>query len=143
MAFADGAAAIKALAIAGWTHGDVPLYWANDVADEIALRSEQLGPFVHVDIVGGLERPLTRGAPGANTFKQSGEIVARIFTVAGKGDAQARGYADDFAAIFRDQVFAGVSCGSGAGVTGGGNDGTDGNWFQIDVIIPFMFFHTA
>jgi hypothetical protein len=141
MAFADAAAAIRARTSALWPYAFVPLYWANDNANEDSLRAEPLSAFVHVDIVGGAEKPMTRGNPGANWFRQSGEIIARIFVVSGKGDAEARTYADAFAAIFRDQVFADIHCDMGASVAGGGNGARDGNWFQLDVIVPFAFHH--
>lgn len=136
--FRDARAQIKTKFITSWAalHSDVPIFWPNENEE----LPDSPAPFLSVEIRRGVERNVTRGQPGSNLRRDTAEIIARIFGRAGEGEDAVSLYADEIVRIFRDYDETGVTCAMG---NGGGEGNVDGNYYRMDVIIPFTFDHTA
>lgn len=68
------------------------------------------------------------------THRRVGVITVQIFVPKGTGTITVRTYADSIAAIFRNAVFSGIVCRSPFLV----RVGQTGEWYQMNVIVPFF-----
>lgn len=136
MTLGEVAAAIKSRFNVQWAalHSGVTIVWANDAELPTFDVPE---PVVHAEIRGGAENVAAWGGPMQNRYRQSGELIVRVFVPSNSGDEAARELADDAASIFRgwsdgDLRFFGVS------VLGGSAGDESGNYFNIDVVAAFQ-----
>jgi len=96
----------------------------------VAYTPVQGTPYVRLTIKSGDSERLTIGA---REHRNVGLIIAQVFTPIGTGSNGGLVFADEIAAIYRDQEFDGVLCRSPY-IT---EVGPTTDWFQINVSIPF------
>jgi hypothetical protein len=77
------------------SNSTVPVSWENEHSQYTTP------PFVHVQIRFGASRIATLGGDSNNIYRQSGEVIIRIFETSAYGTDRVRDLADDAAGIFR------------------------------------------
>lgn len=110
-------------------HPTIPVFMANEQFTTFDVTQR----VVHVAIRSGAQHVVAWGGLGNNRYRQSIDVIMRIFVPAGEGEDEARALADDGAAIllgFRDTDLVIDS----AAPAGGDATAEDGQWFEFDVI---------
>lgn len=110
MASATPAAAIQDRFLTNW--GDVTATFVgnpDDVTPPVDGNANPL-PFVVLEFPGAVASQWTIGDPGNNAWREDGAFMLHIGIPSGSGDAAARDFADQLAALFRGQSFGGVTC---------------------------------
>jgi hypothetical protein len=135
MKFADAVTSIKGQIAAAWavSHSDIPLIYTNEPTPTF----DQATRIVHIEIRAGAQRIASWGGQSNNRYRQSGEVIMRIFGPSEEGEDVARGLADDAAAILLgyrdgDLVF------TDSAPAGGAATDENGNFFEADVIASFF-----
>ncbi len=109
MASSSAATAIAARLKAQWSHATVPILAPDDLDNP---PTNPPAAFVVLEMAGAVSDRITIGAPGNNVFRETGAFLVHVHVPDALTDraAVARGYADEIAAMFRSQQFAGVTC---------------------------------
>ena len=89
--------------VPGWTA--TPVIFENDPVP----APDTAAPFLYVEIVGDTFDQETIGAPGANTWLESGFTYIHVMVPNKTGSRAARAYAKDVLALFREQSIAGLN----------------------------------
>jgi hypothetical protein len=95
--------AVKARLDAGWS--GLPVTYPDTRTE----TPENASAFLVVEFPTSSSEQLTTGAPGANFWRETGTIRFVINSERGSGIADALGWADDLAALFRGKTFDGVT----------------------------------
>ncbi len=118
---------IEAYLRAAWT--DTPLAFEN----ETWPLTDDPGAFVYVEITADLLAQETVGSPGANLWREVGEVRCYVLVPNGTGSTAARTIAGDLAALFREVEIDGVQFGDlSIGAADAGE--TDGNYWRMGVV---------
>lgn len=137
MEAADAATSLETKIKAGWLalHATVPVYFPNDPLPTY----EDAPKFVHVEIRTAVPpRPMGYGGLAKTRYRQTGEMIVRIFVDALSGRDTIRGYADDVVKVMRGYRDGDLQV-TGVGPAGGEASQLDGNWYQLDVLASFWF----
>lgn len=113
--------------------------WANEWADATPTAYENR-PFSPPDPPAPWVRLTIRNAESHQAdlgptprYRHPGMIYVQVFTPHGSGDGEARALGDQAAGIFRGQSFGGVVCRSASVIP----QGSDGTWYQVNVVCDF------
>lgn len=113
------------------THPTIKIAWPNAPFDKPVPNE----PWVRFALLNGDAFQASMGAPGANTYRHVGVIDISIYVPEKWGEAPARSYADEIAAIFRNYNSGGIRC-RAPRLRVLGNS-IDEAWYRITVSIPF------
>ena len=138
--FADHAAAIRSRFETQFPplRSTTPILWPNErlnPAPDPNTDGNGLQGWVSFEVRSGQEKAAGFGSIGANRWRQSGEVIIRIFVPVTIGETLVRDIAADATSIFRgyqagDLKFFAAS-------TTGGDISEDGNWYELDAICSF------
>lgn len=90
------------------------------------------------DFPGAIEEQITVGAPGNNTFRESGTFQVHVFALAGLGDATLTAHAETIRTLFRAQTIDSIRYyGADPPLIGEGRD--DGLWMRATVAVEYEY----
>lgn len=135
MASASAAAAIEALLRAGWT--TTPIFLPNEVNEPHRDSNGDPAAYVVIEFPGGAGDQITVGAPGSNTFRETGAFMIHVMVPAGQGAPVARQHAETIAQIFRDTDSGGVTF--WAPNPPAEDTGPNGNYFGVSFGTPYQY----
>lgn len=137
MEFAAAYTSLKNRVTTNWTHADVPIFWPNDHKPSFnelsGLTGSATPAMMHVEIRGGKQDPIAYGAPGSIRYRQSGEVIMRLFVTSQTGEATINSLCDDAVALLRGYRDGDLIIWSCAPASGEAAE-EDGNFYQKDVI---------
>lgn len=107
MTSATPAAAIEARLRANWTDCDI-VVGGNDTFKPPTGPQGQLLPYVRLVFPGAVSRQQGIGSPGRNAWREDGAFQVIVAVPTASGEATAREWCDQIAAIFRGQTFGGA-----------------------------------
>ncbi len=111
-------------------------FTAYDVAwENVHFTPPQEDPWVRLTIREG-EGFAAGFAGGTNRYRHPGNVIVQVFAPVGTGDGKAREIADSVAAIFRGKRLSGIRFFDAPYVQ---TVGPDGDWFQVNVQLPFEY----
>lgn len=146
--YAGAEAAIRSRLVAAWT--TTRITFQNEEPDAPwppVDGSNNLLPWVHLEINSDGNRVIGQGTPGALTWQKQGVIAVHVFVPRGVGTGLAVGYADAIGEIFRAAKFYdGVTAGCyvrtwAPDVDSGGSASDDGNWYRVTMTVDFEYWH--
>lgn len=96
------------------------------------------GPWMRLTIQDAGARWASMGAPGNNIARNVGQVTIQIFVESGEGEGEALGIADQALAVFRS--WNDTATGLRFEVPPYARQvGTEGKWYQINVVAPYRF----
>lgn len=131
MKYAVAAASLTAQIKTNWTalHPTIPVVMANEPRPTF----DEYPRVMHVEIRGGAQRVVAWGGLNNNRFRQSLEVIMRLFVPSQEGEVAVRLLADDAAALLLSYRDGDLIIESSAPASGDAAE-ENGNWFQFDVI---------
>jgi hypothetical protein len=124
--------AVRARITANWTHARL---FEPNVDLEVP---DDLSPYLVVEFPVGTEEQASLGAPGQNVFREEGGFVCTLAIVTGTSLADARGWMEELRALFRDQVFDGVTTWSADPIVDDGKT-DDGAYYELSFAVPYRY----
>lgn len=138
--FADHAAAIRSRFETQFPtlRPSVPILWPNErlnPAPDPNTDGNGLQGWIAFEVRSGREIPAGFGGLGANRWRQSGEVIIRIFVPVTVGETLVRAVAADASSVFRGYQAGNLKFFEAD--TTGGDISEDGNWYELDSICHF------
>lgn len=132
MTLAAAHAAIRTRFATLWPHADPVQYPA------VKFTPPDNGPWVRLAITDADANWASMGDPGNNILRNVGQVTVQIFVLSGEGEGVALQRAESAMSIFRKWTDA--TTGLRFEVPPYARQvGTDGKWYQVNVVAPFRY----